>query len=395
MFKKIIQNIYIRKGLILLLNMVSVINKFIPKDDSIILFYDGASARLRDNSEALCSYLLEHKYDEKYKLILCIPNNKSQNINGIQNIGALRGIFTFMRAKYVFFSFGDMRIRPAKSQTVVNLWHGIAFKKIGKLCNDKYYQKEKLDSFTYVLATSEWFKPYVALEFGVTEDKVLINGNCRCDYFNMKSYTIDKFVDNPEKYKKIFLWMPTFRTSSDGRFNDSKNFRSETGLPLIDSITKLQCLNKFCEENYFFIVVKAHNETKLPEQKKFNNILFLTDFDLLSQGIHIYEFVKDFDALITDYSSIFIDFLLLDKPICFTVDDIENYKNGRGFIIDDPTKYMPGKKIRLYDEFLDFLLETLDETDYYAEKRKEINNLFNKYKNNHCRRLLESLNIKN
>ena len=58
------------------------------------------------------------------------------------------------------------------------------------------------------------------------------------------------------------------------------------------------------------------------------------------------------DALITDYSSVYFDYLLLDKPIGFTVDDMELYIKDRGFIFNNPEEYMPGKRYIMNMNFM-------------------------------------------
>lgn len=393
MLKKILRNNTIREILLWTTKLLGYINVLLPHDENSILLYDGASPALRDNLEALHTYLLENGYDKKYSINLCIPNCKERRINGSPNLGVIKGVMKYMRAKYVFFLFGDMRIAPSNNQIVVNLFHGIAFKRIGKLCNDKQYQNERLDSFTYILATSKWFSPYVAAEFGIGEDRVIINGNCRCDYLLKDNYTLDCFNALKGNYKKRFIWMPTFRVSTDGRFDDSVGFTSDTGLPIFYTVANIEKLNSFCEKNNILIVVKAHNATRLDSVGNYNNIVFMTDKDIEAEHIKLYEFIKDFDALITDYSSVFIDFLLINKPICFTIDDIDNYSKGRGFIVEDPTVYMPGHIVKTDIQFFHFLNDVINGIDDYRNDRKRINDLFNENKSNQTKRLLHIIGM--
>lgn len=78
-------------------------------------------------------------------------------------------------------------------------------------------------------------------------------------------------------------------------------------------------------------------------------------------------------ALITDYSSIFVDYLLLDKPIVFRVGDIEEYKKYRGLVIEyDGTTQVPGKKVESLIEFVDIEWEK-------RENMREAQAFFYKY----------------
>ena len=392
MFKKILRNSFLRKLIILFLHLVSFLNRCIPKNENAILFYDGTNKSLIDNSEALLIYLKENNYLEKYKVYVSLPANKKNRIQGVRVVGAVSGVLRFLRSKYVFYSFGDMRIKPSSKQVVVNFWHGMPFKRIGKLSNDKEYQEEVLNSFTYVVSTSEFFTPFMAKAFDVDESRVLINGNCRCDFMLKKSFVADKVFPDVNQYKRKIIWMPTFRQSTNGRFNDSIGFQSDTGLPVITDQKRLDNLNSFCEENDILLVIKAHRAMSVNMTDK-KNVRLVYDEDLQNSQVHLYEFVKDFDALITDYSSIFFDFLLLDKPICFTIDDIENYKNGRGFIVEDPISYMPGDKVKTYDQFLAFLSDMIAGVDPYHEKREEMKNLFNYELSDFCKHLVEKIGL--
>ncbi len=392
MFKRIIRNSTFRKIIIFLMGFVSLINKIIPKDKNTILFYDGTNKTLIDNSEALLVYFADNGIAGTHKIFLSLPANKSKTVNGWRNVGALGGVLKYLRAKYVFFCFGDMRIKPSKNQMVINLWHGMPLKRIGKLCNDKDYQDEVLNSFTYVTATSEYFKPLMAKAFGVDESKVLLSGQCRCDFFQKNTYTLDKVIPRISDYQKAVLWMPTFRVSTNGRFNDSKDFNSDTGLPIAVNNDLLKALNDFCEENSIMIVIKSHRAMTV-NMDNMKNIVVITNEDLNEKQIYLYEFIKDFDALITDYSSIYFDYLLLDKPICFTLDDIESYKKGRGFIVDDPTLLMPGTHAYELDSLLSFLGQIRQGKDDYRDERKRMNDLFNQMKTNACSNLVKMIGL--
>ena len=100
------------------------------------------------------------------------------------------------------------------------------------------------------------------------------------------------------------------------------------------------------------------------------------------------------DAMITDYSSIYWDYLVLDRPIGFTEDDAEDYGKGRGFIMDDPEKYKPGMKLKTIDDFYKFVDDLAAGVDDYKEQRKEMNEYGNPVTDGQsCRRALECVGI--
>lgn len=89
------------------------------------------------------------------------------------------------------------------------------------------------------------------------------------------------------------------------------------------------------------------------------------------------EVLAMFDLLITDYSSIYIDYLLLERPILFLPYDREAYLKTRGFNFDYD-EVTPGPKPKSYAEFLNSIEGLLYNEMNYVENRKKIERKFNK-----------------
>lgn len=60
------------------------------------------------------------------------------------------------------------------------------------------------------------------------------------------------------------------------------------------------------------------------------------------------------DGLISDYSSIAVDYMLLDRPLGYVLTDLESYRNTRGFVFENPEAYMPGEKIYNLEDLKDY-----------------------------------------
>ncbi|HEU4961527.1 MAG TPA: CDP-glycerol glycerophosphotransferase family protein [Sphingomonas sp.] len=86
------------------------------------------------------------------------------------------------------------------------------------------------------------------------------------------------------------------------------------------------------------------------------------------------------DVLVTDYSSLYIDFLLLDRPIVFSCHDVERYARERGFMIDYDT-HTPGAKVRTPGQFLDALDRELAGADPFRDERARLRRLFHSHGN--------------
>ena len=373
--------------------VLSIINRIIPKDNKKILFYDSTREFLDDNTEALFSYMKLLGFDKKYKLVCCVPAQKYiSSFDNYVPVGSLKGVIAFLTSKYVFFSFGDFRIRPSKKQIVVNQWHGTGTKKGGKQLNDSGYKKEKLDNFTYFIASSETTAPVMAEQFDCPMSKMLIQGSARNDYLFSGKDCLSLLNINKNDYIKTILWMPTFRNSVDNRFHDGKVV-GETQLPIIYEYEDMESFNKFLNEKKVIVIIKAHPMSNL-KNKEYSNIIIINNSDLRSKGVKLYEFISNFDALITDYSSVFPDFLLLNRPIGFTMDDYEEYERTRGFFFDDFKNYMPGHHMYNYEDMTKFINDLVVGKDDYQDARKKVLPVFWKYADNkNCERLLKTVGI--
>ena len=79
--------------------------------------------------------------------------------------------------------------------------------------------------------------------------------------------------------------------------------------------------------------------------------------------------------MISDYSSIVFDYMLLDKPIAWAVDDMKDYKIP--FLVDDPFTLMPGEKLYCLEDMLGFLSRVSMGQDEFWQERNEIARRYN------------------
>lgn len=383
-----ITNKRIRKLLMILFKFLEGINNILKKNSNQIVMYSNLG--FRDNTRALFDFLIENKYNNKYKII-CSLNDykkyKDSNIINVKYVSNITGIYYFLTSKYFFYSFGKYPIKPSKEQLVINLWHGSPLKKIGNLEEGK----ENIDYnyFTYILSTSELFSGIMQRSFNCREEQIFICGQPRNDlFFKDKPHS-------PDKSKKIVVWLPTFRRSE--KLNED-NSTDTSDIPIFTSKEKLKNLDNFLIERNMQLILKLHPMQALDKVHSDNymNIEILSDEDINSRSIHLYKLLAYSDALITDYSSVYFDYLLLDRPIGFTVNDIGLYSKRRGLVFDNPEDYMPGPKIHNEEEFCEFINNIYIEHDDYELERKRINCLVNAYKDgDNCTRILKFTGIEN
>ena len=96
----------------------------------------------------------------------------------------------------------------------------------------------------------------------------------------------------------------------------------------------------------------------------------LRDEELEAKNIVLQEVLADTSALLTDYSGISFEYLLLNRPIEYIVGDMSNYT--RGFAFDNPLDYMPGEKINTLGELLHFLDDIRINRDKFEKVRERL-----------------------
>lgn len=379
-----IKNIKLKKALInIIFPAFSFLNRFIPKNDKDIFIY-CANNELNDNSEAIFNYLLEHKYNKKYK-ITCGVSKPIQYQNRLTDnvffIPKSKCILQYMKSGHVLYCMGKIPIKPTNKQTVINMWHGIPIKKIGLLSN---VSSGKEFFFTYVCASSETWRSIMAGAFGCPEDNVCICGEPKADKL---------MIPKKESEQKLIVWAPTFRQSEYLGYNDSKQ---KNLLPLFKQ-EEWNGLNNYLKNNNVRLIVKIHPMQNLMGFKsyKLSNLeIYSADTFIIEKG-DIFELMSQSDALISDYSGIFLDYLVLNRPICYVLDDYEDYKNTRGFVFDDPLQFMPGQKAYEKKDLYSFISDVANGIDLYSNERKKVNQLVNAYSDgNNCARIIKIANIK-
>lgn len=353
----------------------SLINKIVPKDDKLILIY--SNMEFRDNVKYIYDYMIQNQYNLKYKIVRS-QNEKIRDLlpPNVSVVNNVKAIFVYLRAAHVYYAFGKLPIFPTRDQCVIQMWHGTPFKGFD---NAMKYKPPSKSYYTYAFASSETFRPIVANLFGISAKHVVLCGQPRNDalFYNM-NYNLN------ENYAKIIIWLPTFRKSTLLGYQDI-GFQANI-IPIFDNY-QLYTLNKMLNELNVCLLIKLHPSQDLENYSKIDweNLKLFSHHDFNMLGWDLYNLLAQTDALITDYSAVAFDYLLLNRPIAYTVDDYEEYKDKRGFAVDNPEDFMVGPKLMNSSDFMDFIHNVVFEKDPWCEKRKEVNDIVNKYQDNNNR----------
>jgi len=179
-----------------------------------------------------------------------------------------------------------------------------------------------------------------------------------------------------ESYSKVIIWMPTFKHyQNKGLFHIKRNdyqVEKAADITLQEDSTFYEEVEKTLSATNTLMIIKYHprQDMKYVISKDTPNIKIISDKELLDAGIPLYTLVGATDALITDFSSVAYDYLLINRPIGFDVTDLELYIQGGTVAVDNPLDHMPGEKINDVQSFCGFITKVANNEDHYEADRK-------------------------
>lgn len=336
-----------------------------------------------DNAYALYSYMIESGIVKEYEVIWLVDNlnlAKNKKLPNTKCVMKRPPYISFWRSYYLatcewyIYDHNDLLTPFGKraEQTQLYLCHGFAGYKAGKAANGE----RAINYSDYIITTGKIPSEVVGLYSEYPNAELLELGFPRTDYFFSKR-RLDK-CEFFSKYcghvvNKIILWMPTYRESTIIAFTEEYQV-SETHLPLLETYDKLEKFNHFLAENNDVVFLKIHHMQRNLDvfKKKYSNIYFISDADIHALGLQLYEFIAMTDALITDYSSISADYMLLDKPMVFILDDYDEYKKSRGIIPENALELMKGDHVTTYEEFIEAVERIHEGEDIHKDERRKL-----------------------
>lgn len=378
-----IKNVAVKKAIkSTLFPFVTLVNKFIPKKDNQVLLY-SANGACEFCNLALRNFLLENNYDSKYRIFCGIRSMKyAEDLDRVTFVSGIKSIVVYLRSKHVFYTAGQLPIKPSKKQMVIHLQHGNAdFKTMGKNTNidngDEFF-------FSYMVVPSDYYISSCASAYDCDERHMLVAGDPMCDQL-LKSPR-DKY--DFSQFSKVLVWLPTFRQSDNMGYNDS---HLETLIPLFAE-EDYESLDSLLAKYNVRLIVKLHPAQSAPEgmQRHFKYLSVYSHKEFIDSEYDMYSLIAQSDGLIGDYSSASMQYLMMDHPMAFVVPDLEDYRATRGFVFENPEDYMGGHVVKNKEDFSKFIADFASGNDEYKDKRHWVWDRIYKYHDaDCCKRVVE------
>ncbi len=351
--------------------IILLFSKFLPHNSIVF----ESKPDLSDNSKAIFDEMVKRGINNSFKMIwLCFNEKDHPSIYNVKyiNRNALYGLIPFchfVKAKCLI-SCNTFLPSNGTYQKSFYVMHGVGLKKAGA-----YTAPNGID---YITCLSNNVNRVLAKELNVNPEIFVSTGFPRNDDL-LKNKTEEVHALFGSKYNKVIVWYPTYRQHSTSDIMSDINTYS---LPIIHDAEAAENINDYAKKNNVLIVLKPHFSQDMSYIKELGleNIRFIDDSFFANNKLSSYEFVGGCDALITDYSSIYFDYLLCDKPVAAVWEDIDEYKKSRGFAFDIDYYEKGAFKIYTVDDMKVFIHQVSAEEDFLVTERREIRDVVHEFK---------------
>lgn len=321
-------------------NIALKILKLKKRDKNLWLFGAWRGKTYSDNSKYLFEYVSANLPEVEAVWITknrAVKKMLEQEGRRCYLAGERRARQLRLKAGVVFFTngmhdFGDFDL--CQGALKVALWHGMPLKKLYFATN--YFKedgfKRSLERFILKaynkaerdisIATSEKAKKFIETSFRAKPKDILITGQPRNDVLFESSVAeqTKAQLNHPQGYTFV-LYMPTWRETGEygAFFENNSSFLDNVIRELNSDPGFIKALNR----HNTILYIKPHPNRSVQATES-ENIRILEKSD----GIDAPGLMAAADMLITDYSSVFIDFALTGKPVHFYVPDLDQYRAG-------------------------------------------------------------------
>jgi CDP-glycerol glycerophosphotransferase (TagB/SpsB family) len=264
---------------------------------------------------------------------------------------SLRGFFRYLRAKEIYYTHGLYTSpRPTKDHVIVNLWHGMPIKRI-----DRYTNQAPPPAFSFSVATSDPFAKILAKSFEVVKADIEIIGLPRNDILSRSDLPDSRKVLRQYQVSRYAMMLPTFRTFASGL---ARHDGDEATLAVTTDHSDQ--LASFLATVDMVLLIKPHpiSPSGLFDSWTSSRTHLIDDQWLAARGLTLYGVLGGASLLITDYSSVAVDFLATGRPCILYQPDARSYRESRGLSLPEEMLECIGPRVESPARLLEELAST-------------------------------------
>lgn len=372
--------------------VISILSAVIPKSERIWIFGAWEGKLYADNAKTLFEFV-NKEHDGIRAVWITYDKNvlKEVRSKGYKAYCAntVMGLWNILRAGVAFETEGNCDISvhlDTKRTKVVQLWHGMGIKSVGK--NSGWNKNSSSNTTSFWNKYSEWYWMVASEEakvkylnsFDLNNERIFITGQPKDDAFvNVKENEFISFVRQKHPGAKIAVYLPTHRNfGKDGTVDD------------VMSLESLRNLNLLLHEKNIVIIFKPHFH-EFAKYKDYtdslSNIVFATDKKIFGD---VYTFLPVCDMLITDYSGIMFGYLASGKPIIYFPYDYDKYVSADAGFCYDYSDIVYGPVCYTWEQVVDSIIN-IKKSDYDFDRDRLRKRFCPYHDGNNCKRVYDTV----
>ncbi|GAA0230772.1 CDP-glycerol glycerophosphotransferase family protein [Halobacterium noricense] len=313
--------------------MLKRLSRLWTRDDTLWVFGARGGKAFVDNAK----YLYLHVANEQPGVRPVWLSKNRRVVRELQQSGyeayycySFRGLVANLRAGVVLLTQGhhDVVMPCCAGAKTVLLWHGIPLKTISwdaefpsRPAPVRAVHEYMADEFDRLVVPSGHLVDAFESGLHIGRDRMIFTGYPRLDalFSDVEGSDIGadegthKRVRRLSRNHHVFFYLPTFRDDATRRFSEQFDFHE---------------LDDFLEREDAYFVVKTHPRERFDLPPNCSRIV------TLPKECDVYPLLRYANVLLTDYSSIYFDYIALDRPVVFYPYDRAQYEESRGFYFD-------------------------------------------------------------
>ncbi|MBL4866101.1 MAG: CDP-glycerol glycerophosphotransferase family protein [Pseudomonadales bacterium] len=352
-----------------------LISKLVPKDENVWMFGSWFGEKYADNSR----FLFEYVNNEQPRIRAIWISRDRDIIRNLRTLGyeayylySPKAILLSMRCMFSVFVQSNkddvlMHLNNGKTK-LIQLWHGIPLKKIGYDDQLAGHHNNEEMGVKKLLFPYAFERHDLVISCGVEDQSNFVSA-FRNNNVSITGYPRNDIlfrVDTDKIRTKSIVYLPTYREGVGHNVDMFSNFSFD----LVE-------WQKYLSAEGVVLYIKMHPVNVPPDKvvkllSQSRHIVFLGDVD-------VGELLTEADLLITDYSSVYFDYLLTGKPIIFAPFDYSNYLQNERDLYYQYEDLTPGPKCKDWCEVLKWTNKFKKDASIYSLERTRIKNRFHEF----------------